>query len=224
MRSVTKSSTGFTLIEMLVSIAILVVLVAIIFLGMGYARQQMGITKCMSNFRQIYTALMSYTQDHNGMMPGPLTSTMTPYFKMSNKGEPTSNQLSGYLAPYLNVTLPEPGQEGFNHYLSCPAFLETLTPAERVDPQIKRTLGIANADALGCPFGYAQSATPTTTREPKNFHTYTAKFPPSETWMMRDIDAENVPTPSVLIPEPIHKRGRNFLFADGSVRFLTPGQ
>lgn len=219
MRLPPKFTSAFTLIEMLVSIAILAILTVLIFLGVERARTQMGITKCMSNLRQVHTALMLYSQDHGGMLPGPLTSTMTPFFKMSAAGRPTSNQLSGYLAPYLNVPIPEPGQGEFNDYLACPAFLATLSASERRNPQIARSYGIP-LGASGYPFGYTQSASPSKTKEPKNFHTYTIEFNPTETWLLRDIDGENTTSGNEVPPTPPHERGRNHLYADGSVRFL----
>lgn len=217
MRSTIKQSSAFTLIEMLVVIAILSILAMLAVYGINQARESAGVTQCMSNLRQVHLALMSYVEDHNGMLPGPLTGAMTPYFKLNNKGEPTGNQLAGYLAPYLDVPMPSAAGEGaFNYYMSCPAHLATMTPAERQSTQITRSYGIPLA-GLDYPFGYTQGGTPSA--EPKQFLAYVSQRSPSATWMLRDDDQLLHPGNAQFSKEPIHKKGRNHLYFDGSVRF-----
>lgn len=223
-----KSLRAFTLVEMLAVIVILAILAVLVMFGAGRVKVQIGVVKCVANLRQVHAALMQYAGDHDGLLPGPLTSTMTPYFKMNNQGEPTSNQLSGYLAPYLDVAVPAAGQGGVNPHLACPAFWATLSGAERGGTQFLRSYGIPLGGA-GWPFGYTTSGDPSKTRPPRTFHAFAAEFPPSKTWILRDTDRGNTSADTNLIPEPIHQSSRNkwvrnYLFADGSVRSLTPDQ
>ncbi len=60
---------GFTLIELLVVIAIIAILAAILFPVFSRAREQARKTQCLSNMKQIGTALMMYAQDWDETLP-----------------------------------------------------------------------------------------------------------------------------------------------------------
>src|SRR6266516_950730 len=60
---------GFTLIELLVVIAIIAILAAILFPVFAQARERARLSACLSNTRQIGTALMMYTQDYDETLP-----------------------------------------------------------------------------------------------------------------------------------------------------------
>jgi prepilin-type processing-associated H-X9-DG protein/prepilin-type N-terminal cleavage/methylation domain-containing protein len=63
--------SGFTLVELLITIAIIAVLVALVLLGVNKARDMAQGAKCAGNLRQIGTALLSYASDNNGsLVPG----------------------------------------------------------------------------------------------------------------------------------------------------------
>ena len=64
-----KSAYGFTLIELLVAIAIIVILAAILFPVFAGARGKADLTRCMSNLRQLGTALQMYRADWDDTMP-----------------------------------------------------------------------------------------------------------------------------------------------------------
>ena len=79
-----KSGAGFTLIEMLVVIAIISLLAAILFPVFAQARAKAYQAQCASNLRQIGLALVMYAQDNDEtLMPGrhramPLPGSPTP--------------------------------------------------------------------------------------------------------------------------------------------------
>ena len=107
------------------------------------------------------------------------------------------------------------GEDAFNYYLSCPVHLATMTPAERKSPTIERSYGIP-LGAFDYPFGYTQGATGSQSN-PKHI----SQVNPATTWMLRDDDQMLHPGNTQFSKEPIHKRGRNHLYFDGSVQFLS---
>ena len=68
-RSGRPSSAAFTLIELLVVIAIIAILAAILFPVFAQAREKARQAACLSNEKQIGTAMMMYTQDYDETLP-----------------------------------------------------------------------------------------------------------------------------------------------------------
>ncbi len=91
------SHKGFTLIELLVVIAIIAVLAALLFPVFSAAREKARATTCLSNMRQINTALSLYVQDYDEMYPGYVERTFIP-----PNPEPNADTLiwTSFLLPY----------------------------------------------------------------------------------------------------------------------------
>ncbi len=64
-----KNTLAFTLIELLVVIAIIAILAAILFPVFAKARERAKQTACVSNMKQIGTALTAYGQDYDELYP-----------------------------------------------------------------------------------------------------------------------------------------------------------
>jgi prepilin-type N-terminal cleavage/methylation domain-containing protein len=64
-------ASGFTLIELLIVIAVVGALAALLFPGLGRAKQQGQMVRCLSNFHQIGLGTLMYSADnHNRFPPG----------------------------------------------------------------------------------------------------------------------------------------------------------
>jgi prepilin-type N-terminal cleavage/methylation domain-containing protein len=60
---------GFSLLELLVAVAVVALLAALLFPVTGRVMQTVRATQCAGNLRQIGMALEAYTQDHDGRYP-----------------------------------------------------------------------------------------------------------------------------------------------------------
>lgn len=97
-----RVARGFTLIELLVVIAIIAILAAILFPVFAQAREKARQSVCISNEKQMGTALLMYSQDYDQRLPGDIMGYPSTY-----PTAPVGQQASGYttwdltLQPYV---------------------------------------------------------------------------------------------------------------------------
>ena len=107
-----KKTRGFTLIELLVVIAIIAILAAMLLPALQSARERGRRGSCVSNLKQIGTALMQYAQDNREKMPAGncrQTPTLTTAHAVTlEEGDLGLEVLRGneYLADYGVYTCP----------------------------------------------------------------------------------------------------------------------
>jgi prepilin-type N-terminal cleavage/methylation domain-containing protein/prepilin-type processing-associated H-X9-DG protein len=68
-----QSGRGFTLVELLVVIALIAILAALLFPVFSRIREKGWQTSCLSNLRQISLAVLMYAQDYDEMLPRDVT-------------------------------------------------------------------------------------------------------------------------------------------------------
>jgi prepilin-type N-terminal cleavage/methylation domain-containing protein/prepilin-type processing-associated H-X9-DG protein len=120
-----RTQRAFTLIELLVVIAIIAILAAILFPVFAQAREKARQVTCVSNLRQLGTALTMYSQDYDETLMLAQTGSyrwpqlLASYVKMrSFVFCPTANYslpISGTLT-YQNTINDPVGPNGFNDY------------------------------------------------------------------------------------------------------------
>ncbi len=143
--------SGFTLIELLVVIAIIAILAAILFPVFAQAREKARQAACLSNMRQLSTAVMMYVQDYDESYPmtanyndgsGPRTiwtEMIQPYVKNEGIFKCPSAIQPGYAANWANRGF---ASIGMNAQL---AYRDSSTNANATEA-FTSTLGLASVD------------------------------------------------------------------------------
>jgi len=114
---------GFTLIELLVVIAIIAILAAILFPVFAQARESARKTTCVSNLKQVGSALTMYAGDYDETLPWS-----------------TSSRQSGWtwyqsIDPYVKAGVGPNGTTIRTFWL-CPSFGNTAVPMQPGDPPV----------------------------------------------------------------------------------------
>ena len=107
---------GFTLIELLVVIAIIAILAAILFPVFAQAREKARGTSCLSNGKQMGTAVLMYAQDYDDSIIPWLTAK-------ENATQPSYERIWAYrMQPYVKNASFAVGQTTPNGIFFCPSW------------------------------------------------------------------------------------------------------
>lgn len=200
------SIRAFTLLEMLVTISVMAVMAALLLPGIGKTIAYADRTKCLSNLKQIGTAMSQYAQDNDGRLPGPLYTAQGAYY-----GTRDAYALPMKLAPYLGLPTNVVYQKA--SVFECPAWRKAVAS------DVGKVYAIQTAATMGDgtvkqPFGYPALGN---YAEKPVYRVYSMESP-SKTRAMWDYDAQNGGPSDRSVPlKPCHGSVRNALFFDWHV-------
>jgi len=214
-----KGEAAFNLIELLITIGILSVLIAIGSTAIKSAMKRADDVRCIANLRQVGVGMAAYCGENSGTLPGPLLPSQGPRYNRVADG-PYTAYLANYLFPYLDIPAPQPGAlpslqdaRRIAPMFFCPAFAKASKNNFANSYFMRwKISGLGNMSPWG---SYGTSI-------PQYPIRLTSIPKPMNTWAMSDIDVKSPDLPAVSwsssLPEaPIHGNRRNALFFDWHV-------
>ncbi len=130
-----RRKKGFTLIELMIVIAIIAILAAVLVPNFMRAREASRLTACKSNLKNISTAVETYSNDYDGLYPG-----NTRFQDINSSG---TNGVNTLATTYIGKTLNCPAaaaayryrlatDSGAGYWIYCPAANGSgVTPSRR---------------------------------------------------------------------------------------------
>ncbi len=190
---------GFTLIELLVVIAIIAILAAILFPVFARAREKARQSSCLSNTKQLGTAVQMYAQDYDERLPMAAS--------MSGASVYLFNEL---LNPYIKN----------EQIWQCPSKPSSVNLANLGKANVSYMVDVGTPMPAGSTTGRLFGAPPAGT-----FSCTLAQIDrPAETILLGDavgtVPVTLVPLPTVV--DPRHNDGANYLYADGHSKWDRP--
>lgn len=196
---------GFTLVEMLVVIAIIAVLASILFPVFARARAAARRTRCASNLRQIGLALAMYADDCDGQ--GPPTGQWHLWGGDGTGGDDLGPAWEERIHPYArNLEL-----------YRCPAYPPSVRFAYFLNTRIWWTdYGVTYVDTTWV----SQPCALILAADCSNRHMFAP--PLGDAPLAEDTcDKDNMSMPCLEFQDTFHGTGSNVLFADGHVKLCT---
>ncbi len=222
-----RPGTAFTLVELLVVIAVIGILAALLLPSLAQGKQKALQTQCVSNLKQIGIAIHMYAGENHDTLPGPIWQGL--YYTYNNETE----RILYYIAPYLSLPAADSNVRT-GQVAICPAsrLLMQDPPGIAQDSLARPVCYLLSAevtnstasDTLTRPFGYPYSSP--FYRLPKGPDEPPKKVEqikdPSQAWAATDADQQNAFPGGMyftLLPlNKVHGNVRNQLFFDWHVQ------
>lgn len=118
-----RKSLNFTMIELLVTIAIIAILAALLLPTLNQARESARRTQCLNQLKTLGTAVNLYTDDHGGYYPYALDNTTTPTANWTVLTVPYISTIPDWMTARNSLSLTPSRPERYKLWASyiCPS-------------------------------------------------------------------------------------------------------
>ena len=140
----------FTLIELMVVIAIMGILMSILMPSLSQSRQKVRQSVCLSNLKQIGLSIYIYSSEDDNILPGPVYSLAKGEYK---SGDQTLNSLLAPFASFPSPTNISYDELHVNKLFLCPSFTSSVANSTAKETIQFATFG-RDADTNKRYFGY----------------------------------------------------------------------
>ncbi len=226
-------SSGFSMIEILVALAVMAILGVLLMVGSQSVRNKSDKAVTLSNWRQISVAIFSYCNDHQQRIPGPLNSLQRAFYNAGQAPGYPPGEIGYFLAPYLAPGLPGQGQKAKTDYtlppMQSPA-VRRQSPLGDKAVQFHMNITIyTHGDERISPFGYRSSGIPPMSliAVTRTFQEFQANLSEHPMFFMIDRDAIGWDAatlePLGFTAKPLFGNSRLALYFDGHAADYYPG-
>jgi prepilin-type N-terminal cleavage/methylation domain-containing protein len=198
-----RSGSAFTLIELLIALAIIAVLASLLFPALSGAKAKTRLAQCASNFRQWGLAYRQYADDNQDCLP--------------RRGQGVK--------PLGQIDRPEDWFNALPPYLKIATYQQIVTNHQRLDPRAQSVFVCPEAKDPGSnqflPYGMNMNLCPwgnSGTTDPARFADVVR---PAQVVAMADAPgpwSATFPSKNSYTPVPRHSNRVNILFLAGSVQ------
>lgn len=226
----------FTLIELIIVVAIMMILCSLLLPALGNARQMARTGVCLSNQRQIGQAVMMYTDDNGGYLPqvgylGRYVVDLQPYLPLKNSSVYIAGISSYAATANLNQVYFCPNTLTPANLSPCwtigkavaPLYLTNYIPTSRYSSTVLNNLGgwcVVYSDIVSESRRVDTLKSGSALLSEQDYYNANGTITYCASWMLGGAYTANYPSQSkyTAIAWNHHRRAANALFLDGHVR------